>query len=70
MGLIDQALDRPDEAEEMFMKALYLDPHHYDALLHMTLLSDKKGDEARALVFRDRIKRLDQQATAPGGAHE
>ena len=70
MGLIDQALDRPDEAEEMFMKVLYLDPYHYDALLHMALLSEKKADDARALVFRERIKRLDQRATVPGGAGE
>ena len=67
MGLIGQALDRPEQAEDMFMKALYLDPSHYEALLHMALLSEQRGDGARARVFRERIKRLEGGTTVPGG---
>jgi chemotaxis protein methyltransferase WspC len=66
MGLIDQALDRRDQAEDLFMKALYLDPFYYEALIHMALLSEQKGDETKAGVYRERIKRLEDGPTASG----
>lgn len=66
MGLIGQALGRPEQAEEMFMKALYLDPSHYEALLHMALLNEQKGDGTRAQIFRQRIKRLEENGKVPG----
>ena len=66
MGLVSQALGRAERAEEMFMKTLYLDPSHYEALLHMALLREQKGDGSGARIFRQRIKRLEERETAPG----
>lgn len=66
MGLIDHAMDKADEAEELFLKALYLDPYYYEALLHMSLLCDQKGDSARAAVFRERLKRAESGQKALG----
>mgnify|MGYP000849907150 CR=1 FL=1 len=57
MGLIKFAMDAFDEAESFFQKALYLAPHHYETLLHMVLLYEKKGDKKMASVMEDRIKR-------------
>jgi len=66
MGLISQALGHAERAEEMFLKTLYLDPSHYEALLHMALLHEQKGDGPGALIYRQRIKRLEERETAPG----
>jgi len=66
MGLISQALGHTERAEEMFMKTLYLDPSHYEALLHMALLHEQKGDGSGARIYRQRIKRLEERETIPG----
>jgi chemotaxis protein methyltransferase WspC len=58
MGLINLALDIFDKAEDFFQKALYLDPYHYEALLHMKLLYEKKGDHVKASAMKGRIERL------------
>ncbi len=60
MGLIKLALDAFAEAEGFFQKALYLDPQHYDTLVHMGLLYEKKGDLAKASLIRGRIKRIEE----------
>ncbi len=59
MGLIKLASDAFTEAEDFFQKALYLDPQHYNALVHMGLLYEKKGDRAKASLIRERIKRIE-----------
>ncbi|PKN29274.1 MAG: hypothetical protein CVU64_09115 [Deltaproteobacteria bacterium HGW-Deltaproteobacteria-21] len=58
MGLINFALDSFTAAEEFFQKALYLDPHHYETLIHMGLLYEKKGDHSKASIIKDRIERF------------
>jgi chemotaxis protein methyltransferase WspC len=59
MGLISQAEKKSDEAEAYFLKTLYLDPMFYDALLHMSLLCEQRGDPARAEIFRQRMRRIE-----------
>jgi chemotaxis protein methyltransferase WspC len=61
MGLINLALNIFDKAEEFFQKTLYLDPKHYEALMHMQLLHEKKGDYARASAMKGRIKRFKEK---------
>ncbi|MCX5813749.1 MAG: hypothetical protein NT178_14555 [Proteobacteria bacterium] len=61
MGLINLALNVFDKAEAFFQKALYLDPSYYEALLHMKLLHEKKGDLAKASVVNERIKRFQEK---------
>jgi len=60
MGLISLGLDSFDQAEDFFQRALYLDPCHYEALLHVGLLYQKKGDRARASIIEDRMRRTRQ----------
>jgi chemotaxis protein methyltransferase WspC len=62
LGLIDQTMNRLAEAEEHFRKALYVDPLHSAALVHMSLLYEAKGDRARSIIFRDRARRAEAQA--------
>jgi chemotaxis protein methyltransferase WspC len=61
MGLISLALDSFARAEDFFQKALYLDPCYYEALLHMSLLYEKRDDQARASIIRERIKRFQEK---------
>lgn len=57
MGLIHQASNHFSKAEDFFQKALYLDPFYYEALVHMGLLYEKKGERTKASIIKERIKR-------------
>ncbi|MEG4346065.1 CheR family methyltransferase [Microcoleus sp. A003_D6] len=57
MGEIYQAKGLDVQAEQCFQKAIYLEPNNYEALLHLTLLAENRGDTARAAVLRQRIQR-------------
>ena len=61
MGLINLALNVFDRAENYFQKTLYLDPDHHEALLHMKLLYEKKGDTVKASLVEGRIKRYENR---------
>jgi chemotaxis protein methyltransferase WspC len=61
MGLINLAMNYFTEAEDFFQKALYLDPCYYEALLHMSLLYQKRGEQSKASVISERIKRANSE---------
>ena len=61
LGLINSAANDLPEAAEYFRKALYLDPNHIQALIHLALLLEKRGDKAGAKVLNDRVQRLDRR---------
>ena len=48
LGVVHLAEGRPADAAEAFRKALYLDPDHPDALGHMIVICDSRGDIAQA----------------------
>lgn len=56
-GLIALARGRLVPAEESLLKAMYLDPEHYEAMVHLSLLYGQMGDPARAERFRQRAAR-------------
>lgn len=56
MGLMHQSRDHIDEAEHHYHKALYLDPDHYEALIHLSYLMLRKGDAAKAKSLRKRAE--------------
>lgn len=60
MGLVRDAAGNHLEAAIYYRKALYLDPNHHEALVHLALLLEGSGDGARAQVLRRRIRRLDE----------
>lgn len=57
LGLIASGKQDIDVAESMFRKTIFLDPRHYEALSHLSLLLEKKGDQKNAELFRQRASR-------------
>lgn len=57
LGTSYGALDDSAGAERSYRRALYLDPSHAEALLHLALLLDGRGDGEAALRLRARARR-------------
>jgi chemotaxis protein methyltransferase WspC len=57
-GVLHDALDQADAAVTHYRKALYLDPQHRDALLHLGATLLKSGDRDGAQPLFDRAARL------------
>ena len=57
LGAIHQAEGRTADAAEAFRRALYLAPGHREALSHMIVICDRKGDSMQATAFRKRLAR-------------
>jgi len=62
MGLVRDATGNQPEASDYYRKALYLDPNHHEALIHLALLMEKKGNTAGAQLLRNRARRLEQNS--------
>ncbi len=56
LGAIRHARGDEKEAESAFLKTVYLEPQHQEALTYLALLAEKRGETARANQFRRRIK--------------
>src|SRR5215831_12556883 len=57
LGLIRQAAGNLEQAEHCFGRAVYLQQDHYEALIHLAFLLERRGDTARAAVLRQRAQR-------------
>ena len=62
LGLIRQAAGNAPQAEHCFGRAVYLQPDHYEALIHLALLMEHRGDTAMAAVLRQRAQRAQHNA--------
>lgn len=60
LGTLYQTKAENNQAEQYFRKALYLNPNHYEALLHLALLKEHRGDIAGANILQQRLKKLQQ----------
>jgi len=60
LGLIKDASDDP-QAIELYRKALYLDPAHYETLAQIASWLEKHGDTAGAERYKRRLDRVAQQ---------
>jgi chemotaxis protein methyltransferase WspC len=58
LGTIQQAIGQDAAAAHSFQQALYLDPHHEEALMYLLLLKEQAGDQLQAENFRQRLQRL------------
>lgn len=58
LGEIHQGLNHSEQAEQAFQKAIYLNPNAYEAMTHLALLKEQKGDRAGATLLKQRIQRL------------
>jgi chemotaxis protein methyltransferase WspC len=64
LGLIHEAARRAGEAEECYLKALYLGPDHHETLIHLSLLYQQQGDNRKAELYR---RRADAGERRPDG---
>ena len=62
LGLIRQAGGNAEQAEHCFGRAVYLQPDHHEALVHLALLMEHRGDTAMAAVLRQRALRAQHNA--------
>jgi chemotaxis protein methyltransferase WspC len=60
LGLAQDAGQAREQAREFYRKALYLQPDHYEALVHLALLTQTLGDQAAARVLQERAERAKQ----------
>ena len=63
-GLIYNAMNELAMAEDFFHKALYLDPNHYNAVVHLCLIYEHKGDIKRSALMKKRAQRILDMETA------
>jgi chemotaxis protein methyltransferase WspC len=57
-GVIQQSQGKLDEAAESFRRALYLEPDHLEAISHMIVNCDRKGNLTLAAALRRRFAKL------------
>jgi chemotaxis protein methyltransferase WspC len=60
LGLVKDA-SNDSEALNLYRKAIYLQPDHYEALVHAALLLERSGDFERAKSYRSRADRIKRQ---------
>ena len=65
MGLIHEAGNDVRLAEDYFLKALYLDPNHYETLVHTSLLYQQQGDARKATLYKERAERSKKEDREP-----
>ncbi len=58
LGTVQQARGELDDAERSFSSALYCDPAHYQALVQLALLLERRGDRAGAANMRRRAAKI------------
>jgi len=54
LGLISSSENNDSDAETHLRKGLFLEPKHYDSLIHLSLILEKKGDIKNATLFKKR----------------
>ena len=70
LGLVRDAAGNKTQADEYLRKALYLDPNHYEVLVHLAVLAEQQSDlqgaqnlRQRAQRVRDRLKLQTREST-------
>jgi chemotaxis protein methyltransferase WspC len=63
LGLIRQSAGNSGDAESLFRKTIYLEPEHYEALTHLGVLCQQRGDTESARRFQQRAARAQGRNT-------
>lgn len=58
LGVINQALGNEKFAEQYFNKTIYLQPDHYDALVHMALILENRNEIDASVLLKNRAQRV------------
>ena len=64
LGLIRESTGNLKEAEQLLRKAVYLDPAHHEALVHLGIICEQRGDNLNAGRFRERASRTAKQLSS------
>ncbi len=67
LGVISDAAGKSGRARDAFRKAIYLDPNHYESLIFLSYLAEKRGDTERADLLRQRARRAKGRIEAEQG---
>ena len=67
LGIVRDAGGNQTAAAECYRKALYLDPNHSDAQIHLAFLMERLGRHGSARALRDRARRIDRKRQTPHG---
>src|SRR5262249_6750545 len=59
LGILYQSRHEAQKAAHHFRRALYLDPDHREAIMHLMLLCEQAGDRVQAAALRGRLQRLE-----------
>jgi len=62
LGLLSDVAGSALEAQGFYRKALYLEPQHPEALMHLAALLQAQGDTAGARRLQERAARSDRTA--------
>jgi Tfp pilus assembly protein PilF len=65
LGLIAQAAGSRDQAEAHYLKTIYLDAQHDEALLALAMLARRKGDLVAEAGYRRRAERVLARKVVP-----
>jgi chemotaxis protein methyltransferase WspC len=63
LGLLHDAADEATQAIEQYRRALYLDPQYHEALIHLAVLVEGRGDAAGARRLYERARRVASRST-------
>lgn len=67
LGLVHEARGEAEQADAWLRKAVYLDPHHDEALTLLGVLHERRGDLVEARRWRSRAARVRERRRDPPG---
>ena len=60
LGLINEASGNTQQAQIYYKKSLYLNPKHYETLIHLSLLTKNMGDIETSQRLKERAERAER----------
>jgi chemotaxis protein methyltransferase WspC len=62
LALVRDAMGDDRGAADCYRKVVYLEPNHAEALMHLALLAEKRGDSSAARRLQLRSRRVEEIA--------
>ena len=64
LGIINELAGKMDLADDYWRRCIYLQPDHYEALCHLSLLAERNGNHTAAAAMKARAARIYQRRQA------
>ncbi|WP_219118259.1 protein-glutamate O-methyltransferase CheR [Janthinobacterium sp. UMAB-56] len=64
LGIINELAGKMDLADDYWRRCIYLQPDHYEALCHLSLLAERNGNHTAAATLKARAARIYQRLQA------